>query len=277
MEKKYKHQSEEEHTDETWLIPYADLLTLLLALFIVLFASSQVDQFKFEQISKSLSGAFTGGFSFLQPSSVVPPDNNVNLSYFTEQERRDGNDLSNSEILERIQQETEDLNALKMQLDVYIADNGLTDALETHLNQQQLMITISDSALFDSGSAVVKQESQLLAIAIADMLEAHAQYEIIIAGHTDNVPIRTAEFPSNWDLSAKRALNFMKILLANSESDPARFSTVGYGEYRPIASNETAEGRAENRRVEVSILRNFTDSILEMNISEQANSVQAGL
>lgn len=263
MAKRHKAH-DEEHIDETWLIPYADILTLLLALFIVLFASSQVDQVKFEQLSKSLNGAFNGGISFFQPSNVVPLDDNQDLDVAKDKEENENTNeneqISEEERLEQIKQETNDLEKLQKQLDQYILENELVNHLETRLNHQQLMITISDSALFASGSAMVKPDSQILAVAVADMIEQYPQYEIIIAGHTDDVPINTSEFPSNWDLSAKRALNFMTILLQHDQSDPARFSTTGYGEYRPISTNSTSEGRSENRRVEVSIMRNYTDN-----------------
>jgi chemotaxis protein MotB len=268
--KKHKPH-DEEHIDETWLIPYADLLTLLLALFIVLFASSQVDQQKLEKMSDALSGAFNGGFSFFQNSDVVPMDEeSMNRDENTERETETEKDplnieksesfLSNEE-LERFRQETANLEELKKQLDQYINENGLDTQLETKLNQHQLMITISDNALFTSGSAEIKLESQNLARAVGEMLKDYPQYEIEIAGHTDNRSINTPEFPSNWDLSAKRALNFMKILLEEEGTSPERFSTIGYGEYRPIATNETVEGRSKNRRVEVSVLRNFQDDL----------------
>jgi chemotaxis protein MotB len=121
------------------------------------------------------------------------------------------------------------------------------------------MITISDNALFASGSAVVKPESKSLALSIANLLVQYPGYEIVVSGHTDNEPISTTEFKSNWDLSSARAIRFMDILLSNKKLDPKLFSAIGYGEYRPVASNATTEGRAKNRRVEVSIIRKYTD------------------
>ncbi|MNN35352.1 Outer membrane porin F precursor [compost metagenome] len=164
-------------------------------------------------------------------------------------------------------QEQQNLEALKKQLDTYIKENGLTDDLETKLNQSQLMITISDKALFASGEAVVKPEARQLAKAISTMLQKFPDYEIIVSGHTDNVPISTYEFPSNWDLSSVRALNFMKILLINTNLDPKKFSAIGYGEYHPVAGNDTAVGRAQNRRVEVSIIRKYADSSEQLGVT----------
>ncbi|RYD02856.1 hypothetical protein N752_22860 [Desulforamulus aquiferis] len=90
---------------------------------------------------------------------------------------------------------------------------------------------------------------------IGTILDEYPQYEVIVSGHTDSVPINNYQFESNWDLSSKRAINFMKLLLQNDSLDPKRFSAIGYGEYRPVSDNATEEGRAQNRRVEVKIKR----------------------
>lgn len=263
MSKKRRPQ-EEHHTDETWLIPYADLLTLLLALFIVLFASSQVDQEKFEQLSNAFTGAFSGGFSMFQSTDIIPIDDELvyrESDVWNEwtSSSEDAQSSALAEQLELIEKETNELIALQEQIDDYIVESGLADSLQTHLNNQQLMITISDVALFASASATVKPDGHTLALSMAEMLKQYPQYEVKVSGHTDILPINTPEFPSNWDLSAKRALNFMKILLDDDEPNPGRFSAVGYGEYRPVATNETVDGRTQNRRVEVSIIRNYVE------------------
>lgn len=240
--------------DETWLIPYSDLLTLLLALFIVLFASSQIDQKKFDQISDSLNAAFSGGDGFFMQSIFPGREHDANKNKNDEYE----NPGSEQSAEEQFEQETADLQELQRQVDQYIADNGLSGQLQTGLNHDQLKIIISDKALFDSGSAEVRPEARKIAMTISELLEQFPGFEIVVSGHTDNQPIHNAEFANNWELSTQRALNFMQILLMNKALDPARFSAVGYGEYRPVASNDTPEGRALNRRVEVSVLRNFT-------------------
>lgn len=255
MAKKKKHAHHEEHIDETWLIPYADLLTLLLALFIVLFASSQVDIKKFDQLAQSLNVALNGGVSFFEnPSPVKIPETTPQTTLPEKEEQKKQESEREKQQREKFQQETENLKKLQQSLDAYIKENQLTDKLQTKLTDQGLMITILDNALFASGSAVVRPDARKLATEISGMLQQFPR-QVIVAGHTDNIPIHTYEFPSNWDLSSKRALNFMKILLENSTLDPRKFSATGYGEYRPIAPNTTPEGRAKNRRVEVSILR----------------------
>lgn len=267
MSKKSRHEPHEEHADETWLIPYADLLTLLLALFIVLFASSSVDSKKFQDMSRAFSLALNSGTGILENTSIISNSNEM------ERKRKDNDDgntkrnKANEALAEKIRKEQEDFEKLKKKLDQYIKDNGLTTQLETKLNQSELKITISDKALFASGSANVKTDSRTLAVTISNMLQPFPDYEVVVAGHTDNQPIRTKEFESNWDLSSKRALNFMKILLNNASLNPKMFSNIGYGEYHPVDSNETDLGRAKNRRVEVSIIRKFKDPSAESTMS----------
>ncbi|NRF90661.1 flagellar motor protein MotB [Paenibacillus frigoriresistens] len=266
MSKKKRHEDHEEHIDETWLIPYADLLTLLLALFIILFASSQLDSKKYDSIMRSLNNAFTGGEAPFAMSNLIPindaanatKNNNKSQNPPTKEESK-----TDSQLAAKLQKEEKDLKELKQSMDAYIKENNMSEQLTTKLDNEKLTITISDRALFDSGSATIKQESQKLAVSMSNLLGRYPGYEVQVAGHTDNIPIRRADFETNWDLSAKRAVNFMKILLNNSEIEPASYSSVGFGEYRPIAENDTTEGRAKNRRVEVSILRNIkaTDEI----------------
>ncbi|MBP1154349.1 MULTISPECIES: flagellar motor protein MotB [unclassified Paenibacillus] len=252
MKKKHKKEHHEEHVDESWLIPYADLLTLLLALFIVLFSMSSIDAKKYEQMSQAFSMAFSGGTGVLQNDGITP----IQMPSTPSEAQTSGNQ---TERQEQMRQEQEDMEELKRQLDQYIQDNNLTTQLNTLLNHSHLMITISDNTLFDSGSAEVKTVARDLAMSISSMLREYPGYEIKVSGHTDNLPIHNWQYRSNWDLSADRAINFMKVLLENAGLDPSRFSAVGFGEYRPVDTNDTLEGRAKNRRVEVSILRNFTD------------------
>lgn len=251
MAKKKKH--DEQHIDETWLIPYADMLTLLLALFIVLFAASSVDANKFEELAKALNVAFIGGTGVLdQPSPVIPQDPSVIVKPENEDETED-EDVE-EEYLLTSEEDLLELEELKKKIDQYITDNNLSLSLQTSLTTEGLLITILDNALFSSGSAQVRPDSIELAMEISHLLITDPPRRISIGGHTDNRPINTPQFRSNWDLSVMRAVNFMKILLDNENLEPNRFSSTGYGEYSPVSSNDSSEGRAKNRRVEVLIL-----------------------
>ncbi|OPH54658.1 flagellar motor protein MotB [Paenibacillus ferrarius] len=266
MSKKKKHEDHEEHVDESWLIPYADLLTLLLALFIILFASSELDSKKYDSIMRSLNTAFTGGEAPFSMSNLIPIDDPANSAKTNNKDQSPPSKVeskTDSQLAAKLQKEEKDLEELKKSMDAFIKDNSMSEQLTTKLDSEKLTITISDRALFDSGSAAIKQDSQNLALSMSNLLASYPGYQVEVAGHTDNIPIHRADFETNWDLSSKRAVNFMKILLNNGKIDPSSYSSVGYGEYRPITTNDTTEGRAKNRRVEVSILRNIkaTDAI----------------
>lgn len=249
MSRRKKHHAEhhEEHTDESWLVPYADILTLLLALFIVLFASADSNKTKFTAMAQSLSAAFSGSPSVFENNASIAPESEKNTP-----------EKSPSESAKEQEQmkETVQLLEVKKELDKYIEKNNLVGDLSTALTEDGLMIRIKDSALFPSGSAQLRVDSERFGNEIVTMLAPLSQ-QVVISGHTDNVPINTREFPSNWELSSKRAINFMKFLLAQGDLKPERFSAIGYGEYRPMAPNDTVEGNSKNRRVEVLIMRNY--------------------
>ncbi|MBO8158617.1 flagellar motor protein MotB [Thermosyntropha sp.] len=235
---KKKH---EEHMDETWLIPYSDMLTLLLALFIVLFAMSQVDQQKFQEFKQMLQSLFAGGPGIMTTGEgLIEEGKKPNME----------NPPTSSLI------ETQKLEQYKEALDRYFKEQGLQSYITTAVTAKGLQITIQELALFDSGKADIRPEAEPVLRDLSVIL-AGLDNEVQISGHTDNLPIHTPEFPSNWELSTQRALNVMKFMLQNPDLDPARFSVVGYGEYRPRANNATVEGRALNRRVELLILRKY--------------------
>ncbi|MGG3689772.1 flagellar motor protein MotB [Caldifermentibacillus hisashii] len=249
MSRRKKEKGEHEF-NETWLLPYSDLMTLLLALFIVLFASSAVDAQKFQSMSKVFSEIFTGGTGIVDYESI---------------EQKNGEELADEtkEKLEKAKEQTQvpvdeqtTLRATQERVNQYILEKGLTGQLKTSLTSEGLLVTINDSVLFDSGSAEVREEDIAVAKEISDLLVIDPPHNVIISGHTDNVPIQNSNFSSNWELSVMRAVNFMKIILENDQLDPRMFSAKGFGEFQPIASNDTEEGKAKNRRVEVLILPN---------------------
>ncbi|MET3211126.1 UNVERIFIED_CONTAM: chemotaxis protein MotB [Paenibacillus sp. PvR008] len=271
---KKRHEPHEEHADESWLLPYSDLMTLLLALFIVLFGMSSLDAKKFEEMAQSMSSAFNGGSGILEHSSANPTTSANDMGKNKEQVSKPvkSKATSTAELQKQLaQREEEDLKKLKKQMDQYIENNGLSTLLNTKLNQSQLMITISDNALFSSGQAEVKPEARKLAKSISSMLQQFPGYDVIVSGHTDNVPISNSQFPSNFDLSAKRSLNFLRILLLNPQLDPTKFVSIGYGEYRPLASNQDGPGRSKNRRVEISVLRKYQNGTQVISPTSSSN------
>ncbi|NLB88745.1 MAG: OmpA family protein [Syntrophomonadaceae bacterium] len=236
-----KRKKVESKTDETWLIPYADMLTLLLALFLVLYAMSTVNQEKFQELKQTLNAVFAGGTGVL-----------VSDSGFTEWE----NDPLTQNAINNYLLEEKMLRECQFQVDEYLEGMGLSQTISTNLTKEGLLVTIQDVALFDSGKANVRPEADEL-LRYLGLILAEVDNHVQIRGHTDNLPINTREFPSNWELSVQRALNVMKKFTEIPNLDESRFSIVGYGEHRPIATNDTPEGRAQNRRVELLVERFF--------------------
>ncbi|MDC2863141.1 MULTISPECIES: flagellar motor protein MotB [unclassified Bacillus (in: firmicutes)] len=248
--RKKKKKKHEDHIDETWLIPYADMLTLLFALFIVLFAMSSIDAGKFKQMAVAFKKELSGGTGNKEFLSEQKPISDKDLK----ETRPESEKIKEKAEAEVKQQEMNELKELQKNIDKYIAEKGLQSSFNTELTERGLMVTIRDNALFDSGQATVKLESLNMAQEMSSLLVAASPREITVSGHTDNVPISNANFASNWELSTQRAVNFMQALLKNNQLLPQKFSAIGYGEYRPVASNDTPEGRTKNRRVEVFIL-----------------------
>ncbi|HYH04169.1 MAG TPA: flagellar motor protein MotB [Bacillota bacterium] len=225
----------EEHADETWLLPYSDLLTLLLALFIVMFAMSNLDKEKFEKISQEFDTILGGGSGLME---------------------RGGNSAGVMPQISKHSVEEGKLNKIKDTIEKNINKDGYSDKIKVVLNKDGLEISIQEVALFNSGDAEVLDSFSPLLSQIAKLLNGLDNY-ITIAGHTDDIPIRNEKFRSNWDLSAMRAINVMNFLVEQGGISPERFSVQGYGQYSPKFSNSTAEGKAKNRRVEIFLIRKY--------------------
>ncbi|MFD1849061.1 flagellar motor protein MotB [Oceanobacillus bengalensis] len=244
------------HVDESWLLPYSDMLTLLVALFIVLFASSNVDAQKFQELAQVFRSEFSSGSNGIiddgpAPGEALPPVETDEETEENEEETSKG-----SVELANLQEMQEGVNQ-------YITENELIESLETSLTNEGLLITILDNVFFDPGSAEVKEEGIETAIEVSKLLYSDPPHQVVISGHTDDVPMHNHEFSSNWELSVERGVNFMSLVLQNEKLDPTLFSVKGYGEYKPLFPNNSDENRAKNRRVEVLILPNY-----EINVEE---------
>jgi len=244
---KRKKQSNDQNIDDSWLLPYADMLTLLLALFIILFSMSQLDATKYEKLTNIFKTEFT--------SDKIALDVTENPDMASDQEREEKEEVTD-ETYEQLA-ELSHLKGLQEEIDHYILDNDLVDILGTKLSDEGLLITIYTDVSFASGSATVNDEGRKVAKEISQFLQTDPPHEIVISGHADDRPIYNADFESNWDLSVMRAVNFMSLLLNNKQLSPEKFSAKGYGEYQPAVPNTSKENRAKNRRVEVLILPNY--------------------
>jgi chemotaxis protein MotB len=215
---------------DRWLLSYADLVTLLLALFTTLYAASSVDANKLAPLQTSLREAFDAPpiMETKNPTgAIVPP-----VTVVAGQTAQDDLQL-------RLEKELSE--ALRLQ------------RVDIHRDARGLIVSLPQEAAFAIGSTDVSPEARDLinrvAAAVAPTLHA-----IRIEGHTDNVPIRTARYASNWELSTARASAVVAFLVERAEFDPARLSAAGYGEFHPRVPNDTAQNRARNRRIDIVIL-----------------------
>jgi chemotaxis protein MotB len=250
--------------DERWLLTYADMITLLMALFIVMFAISSVNTSKFEALQKSLKEAFSGnvlpgGQSVLQTGGsdkghqtpkVQPPvpaiQPLIQKEFDKEQKKRSGSSEGT---------EDEQFKKVKRDLDEYAEQNGLKNKLETEITRRGLVIRLlTDGVLFDSGEAKIKPRAMPVIEKIAGLLQVDREHPINVEGHTDNVPIQSSQFPTNWELSTARASSVVRLLIADN-APAERLGAVGYAQLHPIATNSSAAGRSRNRRVEIVLLR----------------------
>jgi chemotaxis protein MotB len=259
-------QAHEEHADERWLLTYADMITLLMALFIVMWSMSAVNISKFEELKASLRDAFNGnihdagagvtpgGESVLEPTSKA----SVNPAIVPAQPVAQAPKVPTVEDT-LAKRELESLRRVQAELRAWAKQHGVSERIRATIDERGLVVRLlTDEVLFDPGHAVVKSGSDPLLAKIGALLgSGRIGNPIRVEGHTDDTPIATAQFPSNWELSAARATAVLRKLLA-AGLKPGRVSVAGYGEQQPIASNDSAAGRAKNRRVEIVVLRQFS-------------------
>jgi chemotaxis protein MotB len=246
---------------ERWLVSYADFITLLFAFFVVLYASSQVDQRKVGKLALAIQIAFQEMGVFPASTTQVPLNISEPTPFSTVQAIE--NVKRNSELSRVASQPTESLAGSSSDTDLATIRSELEDALHDqialrevslHIETDGLVITLREFGFFDSGSAKFKPEAKPTLDRIASIL-AIRTCKLRIEGHTDNVPIHTPQIASNWELSTARATELVRILIQDHGFAPERLSAAGYAEYHPIASNVTAQGRAQNRRVDIVVLR----------------------
>jgi chemotaxis protein MotB len=269
--RRHAHAEEEHESDERWLLTYADMITLLMALFMVLFSISSVNISKFVSLQHSLQDAFSGrilpGGRALEESggSTTSPQVAATPAASTPAATNEGADRKAADAAAKAQAkaEEEDFKALKERVDSYAREHGLESKVTTLITKDGLVIRLlTDKLLFASGSATVQPAGRGLLAKIGGVLRAESEHAIRVRGFTDPVPIHTAEFPSNWELSAGRAASVVRAF-AGAGVSPQRMEAAGRAALDPLTTNVTAEGRARNRRVEVLLPRVATGKAAE--------------
>jgi chemotaxis protein MotB len=234
---------------ERWLVSYADFITLMFAFFVVLYASSQADKKKQAQVSQSINQAFKA-LGLFQPASVVKQSQSMAASA---DDAASPVNIVLGEDLAAAEETRKDLTRIQRELQGKLSNQIAKHAVALHLGRDGLVISLREAGFYDSGSATPHESSKGSIDAIASSLEA-VPYDLRIEGHTDNVPIHTGQFESNWELSTTRATRMAKIFIEQYHFLPGRLSASGYAEFHPVDSNATAEGRSQNRRVDIIVL-----------------------
>lgn len=272
----------EEGGGERWLLTYADMITLLMALFMVLFSISSVNISKYQTLQKSLKAAFSGnilpgGKDIEQQGSTVNAaqvPTTVQLQALEPLVSEGSSSPQNSTAQgasasaptastpaaaaareTAAQREAAEFARIKRELDAYAASHGFAKSVQTSIEARGLVIRVlTDDLLFASGQAALEGHADGLLDEIAQLLNVDQTHPISVEGNTDNVPIHSSEFPSNWQLSTARASTVVQFLIAHGVSS-SRLTATGNAEQRPVDSNATAAGRARNRRVEIVMRR----------------------
>jgi chemotaxis protein MotB len=258
-----KKRKTEHVNHERWLVSYADFITLLFAFFVVLYASAQVDKRKAGRLAMAIQVAFQELGVFQSSSTKVPVKDDDAMPFETvqvvENLKRDADlkrvvnpmkgDLTSSAEAQSLQDAKE---ALEKALNPEIQRHEVTMSLR----RDGLVVSLKEMGFFDSGSSTIRPNSMDAIARLAQVLKQRPE-DVRIEGHTDNVPIHTSRFASNWELSTARATELIKLLITGYELPPSHLSAAGYAEFHPVATDDTPEGRAQNRRLDVVILAPF--------------------
>jgi chemotaxis protein MotB len=232
MPRRRRKRVGDESNPERWLLTYADLITLLLAFFIVMYSMSKLDAKKFGRMADAFSGILHGGHLVMETSAEAGDPGHGMLKLG-------------------------ELKMLRREIEQKIETQELDDQIETIQDERGLVIRVMESAAFDPGKADLKPQMYSILDVLARELKTLSNH-VRVEGHTDNTPIATFRFPSNWELSTARATQVVRYLVEELDIDPTRISALGYSEYRPIAENTTAAGRGRNRRVDIIVLADRT-------------------
>jgi chemotaxis protein MotB len=222
MRRRDRWDDGEPEREDRWVVSYADFITLLFAFFTTLYAISRVDLGKLERFTGSMKTAFSGA----------------------------GERKAAAPVIEGIKPVSPDALVLEKSMRTRLEKSGIIHGVTVSRNERGVAVSFEDSLFFEPGSADLTGDARLLLAEVAAVIR-ETRVPIIIEGHTDTIPIRNSRYSSNWELSAARATSTLMHLVQSDGAGPERLSAAGYGEYRPVASNATAAGRAKNRRVDI--------------------------
>jgi len=234
MAMKKKHEESHDNS-ERWLLTYSDLITLLMIFFVIMYALSNIDAEKYKQLSESLNSAFSNEAAPSQGNSSTGESIEVQPPPFVNEN------------------DSQELESAIKDIQEVLQEKGLSEEVSVSVRERGVVVSLENTVIFKPGSSDILPEGKNTLIEIGKIAKVVDRY-IRVEGNTDNIPINTPRFPSNWELSVIRATEVTKLLIADSGIPPEKISIVGYGEYRPIMPNTTDQNRALNRRVDIVIL-----------------------
>ena len=259
-----------------WMATFSDLMNLLLCFFVLLFAMSSIDEDKFEQLVASLSASFgvlEGGSTSVIEGTLISAGvddlNELDDYYESMGINDDGKEdaineeifhYEGSQLMEVIKDKAAEASEkMAGEIESMAEEEKISDMIEVDFNSQYVVITLNGALLFDSASAKIKSESSTLVDRVGNILKNYSDCMIEIIGYTDSVPLLDdPKYDDNWDLSSARAKTVLMYLVNNKGMNLGKMKSSGRGENDPVASNDTAEGRAQNRRVEIRIYNEYS-------------------
>lgn len=239
--------------ESSWLDTYADTITLLMTFFVLLYSMSSVDAKKFESIASALNSVLTGHSA----DSILQYDVYQGNAPIIGQESNSGDNNANAKEQENLNKgdEKTEKETTYEQVSKFVQANDLSSLVSIKSDDRGVIIQIKDSILFETGKAELKQESQGMLDKINALISTLPN-NIIVEGHTDNVPINTSQFPSNWELSGARAARVVRYFVNEKGQNASRFKAQGLADTQPIVANDSEEHKAQNRRVNILIVAN---------------------
>ncbi len=241
-------KNEGDYGSPAWMTTYGDMVTLLLTFFVLLYSFSAVDLERFSEVMSAIQHSFLGRTGILMGTIEVGDaegrkidvaESTVDAEIISEQE------AAILEMMAELEETYEEVRA-------FLLAAGLEEDVMLRMEERGIVMELPEKILFDTGRAELKADFLPTLELLAELL-AGLRNQVIVEGHTDDVPIQTFFYPSNWELSVARAVSVARYLVEKHDLEPERFLATGYGEYHPIDSNETPEGRARNRRVNIVI------------------------
>lgn len=232
MPRRRRKSDDQETDDSNWLTTYGDMMTLLLAFFVLLYSFSSINAEKFQTVIESLKGKL----GVLEGGKTISSSELITAGAKSEKVSLQEFDRIHSKIAK------------------YVENKNLEDKIKLEMTERGLTIRFTGKVLFDLGEARIKEGSYEILDKIAGIID-QVPTQIMVEGHTDNLPINNSKYPSNWELSTTRATNVVRYFIEHNEINPAKLLAAGYAKYKPIKPNDSPKNRASNRRVDVIVLR----------------------